>query len=122
MALFYEQIERGEIALPHCVKCGSLVKPDVVLFGDMLPLDVWEDAAKAASRCDLMLVMGSSLVVYPAAELPQMALAAGAKLIIANREVTDYDHLANVIVRMELGDFAREVSSRLFTAPDSLTS
>src|SRR5262249_42636021 len=97
MAPFYEQLDRGQIALPQCAECGSPVKPDVVLFGDLLPLDVWEGAAAAAARCDLMLVMGSSLVVYPAAELPQMALAAGAKLVIINREMTDYDGLANVV-------------------------
>jgi NAD-dependent deacetylase len=113
MAPFYEQLDRGKIAKPQCAQCNSPIRPDVVLFGDLLPLDVWEGATAAVSRCDLILVLGSSLVVYPAAELPQMALAAGAKLIIVNREETDFDRLANVVVRMQLGDFAREVAARL---------
>jgi len=113
MAPFYEQLDRGRIATPQCAQCNAPIKPDVVLFGDLLPLDVWEGAAAAAAGCDLLLVLGSSLVVYPAAELPQMALAAGAKLVIVNREATEFDRLANVVVRMQLGDFAREVTARL---------
>ena len=122
MAPFYEQLERGEIASPHCAACGSPIKPDVVLFGDLLPVNVWEKAVAAATGCDLMLVMGSSLVVYPAAELPRMALSAGAKLVIVNREEADYDRLASAVVRMQLGDFARETLSKLGAgASDSLS-
>ncbi|HEX9001776.1 MAG TPA: NAD-dependent deacylase [Blastocatellia bacterium] len=113
MAGFYERIESGEIALPRCERCDSPVKPDVVLFGDLLPSEVWEQAVAAVMNCDLLLVLGSSLIVYPAAELPQVALASGAKLILVNREATEYDNLANVVVRTELGDFAREVLAGL---------
>jgi NAD-dependent deacetylase len=113
MSPFYEQLNCGRIAAPQCAQCNAPIKPDVVLFGDLLPLDVWEGAAAAAAGCDLMLVMGSSLVVYPAAELPQMTLAAGAKLVIVNREATDFDRQANVVVRMQLGDFARQVAANL---------
>ncbi len=109
MAGFYDQIERGEIELPACAKCQSPIKPDVVLFGDLLPFDVWDRAVEAVHRCDLMLTLGSSLVVYPAAELPKIAIMHGAKLIIANREATDYDAMASVVVRGQLGDFARAV-------------
>jgi NAD-dependent deacetylase len=110
MAEFYDQLERGEIELPVCAKCQSPIKPDVVLFGDLLPFDVWDRAVEAVRRCDLMLVLGSSLVVYPAAELPKTAIMRGAKLVIVNREPTDYDPLASVVVRSQLGDFARAVS------------
>lgn len=113
MTRFYERIESGEIALPRCERCDSPVKPDVVLFGDLLPSEVWEQAVAAVMNCDLLLVLGSSLIVYPAAELPQVALASGAKLILVNREATEYDNLANVVVRTELGDFAREVLAGL---------
>ncbi len=108
MAGFYDQIGRGEIELPVCAKCQSPIKPDVVLFGDLLPFDVWDRAVEAARRCDLMLALGSSLVVYPAAELPKTAIMRGAKLIIVNREATDYDAMASVVVRGQLGDFARQ--------------
>jgi len=113
MAALYDRIERGEIELPLCATCDSPIKPDVVLFGDMLPFDVWDRAVEASRRCDLMLVLGSSLVVYPAAELPKLAVMNGAKLIIVNREATDYDPMAGVVVRGSLGDFANELMNRL---------
>jgi len=109
MAAYYDRIERGEIELPLCSECRSPIKPDVVLFGDLLPFDVWDRAVEASRRCDLMLVLGSSLIVYPAAELPKLAVMNGAKLIIINREATDYDPMATVVVRGSLGDFALEV-------------
>ncbi len=113
MAAFYEQLEAGEIDLPRCPICQLPIKPDVILFGDMLPLEVWNRSVQAAEQCDLMLVMGSSLVVYPAAGLPQTALANGAKLIIVNREATECDALADVVLHMELADFSREVFANL---------
>jgi NAD-dependent protein deacetylase/lipoamidase len=113
MAAYYDRIERGEIELPLCPECHSPIKPDVVLFGDLLPFDVWDRAVEASHRCDLMLVLGSSLVVYPAAELPKLAVMNGAKLIIVNREATDYDPMAGVVVRGSLGDFASELTNRL---------
>jgi len=112
MAAFYDRIERGEIELPLCSKCQSPIKPDVVLFGDLLPFEVWDRAVAAVRQCDLMLTLGSSLIVYPAAELPKIALTHGAKLIIANREGTDYDPMASVVVRGQLGDFARVVMEK----------
>ncbi|MCI0392369.1 MAG: NAD-dependent deacylase [Acidobacteria bacterium] len=113
MMEFYNQIERGELNLPRCSKCRSPIKPDVVLFGDLLPFDVWNSAVEKVKRCDLMLVLGSSLLVYPAAELPNIALASGAKLIIVNREATEYDALADVVVHSQLGDFASAIIASL---------
>ncbi len=66
MMEFYDQIERGELKLPRCSSCESPIKPDVVLFGDLLPFDVWINAVEAVRGCDLLIVLGSSLVVYPA--------------------------------------------------------
>ena len=113
MAAFYDRIERGEIELPLCSECRSPIKPDVVLFGDLLPFDVWDRAVEASRSCDLMLVLGSSLIVYPAAELPKLAVMNGAKLIIVNREATDYDPMASAVIRGSLGDFALEVMKNL---------
>lgn len=110
---FYEQLARGEIRLPQCATCRSPIKPDVVLFGDLLPIEVWERAVAAVGRCDMLLVLGSSLIVYPAAELPQRALQNGAQLVIVNREPTDYDQQAGVVVRSQLGDFARQALAQL---------
>lgn len=84
--------------VPRC-SCGGLIKPDVVLFGEMLPLDVLEEARKEIASCDLLLVVGSSLVVTPAAELPWLAVQARASLILCNREATWADPYAAVILR-----------------------
>ena len=73
----------------------------------MLPVEAWEGSVEAAEKCDLMLVFGSSLVVYPAAELPMIALSNGASLIIVNLESTPYDAMAAVTIRAKLGDFAK---------------
>ena len=113
MAEFFNRLESKEIDLPTCPDCQLPIKPDVVLFGDLLPLDTWNRSVAAIEQCDLMIVMGSSLVVYPAAELPHTALASGAKLLLVNREATDYDSLATVVVRGELRDFASEAVKKL---------
>jgi NAD-dependent deacetylase len=107
MTGFYAEIESGRLQAPYCASCNAPIKPDVVLFEDLLPVDAWEGAVAAADKCDLMLILGSSLVVYPAAELPMMALASGAPLVIVNLERTGYDGMAAVTVHSKLGDFAK---------------
>jgi NAD-dependent deacetylase len=107
MAAFYSGIESGELRVPLCKTCTAPIKPDVVLFEEMLPQDAWENSVEAASKCDLMLVFGSSLVVYPAAELPMVAVSNGAPLIIVNLEPTAYDNVATFVLRTKLGDFAK---------------
>jgi NAD-dependent deacetylase len=90
-------------ALPHCDRCGGLLKPNVVLFEDLMPADAWEQAVLAARTCGVMLVVGSSLQVTPAAYLPQEALEAGGRLVIINREPTPYDRWAAAVLRGEAG-------------------
>jgi len=107
MAPFYSGITAGQLRVPLCKECASPIKPDVVLFEDLLPADAWDGAVEAAQNCDLMLVFGSSLVVYPAAELPMIAISGGARLAIVNLEPTSYDGVATVAVRARLGDFAK---------------
>ena len=80
----------------HCAACEGLVKPDVVLFGELLPEDAMHEAQSLAEGCDLMLCVGSSLEVYPVAGLPQIALSAGAKLAIVTQGPTPYDSEAEV--------------------------
>ncbi len=104
---FYRDINEGRLKVPLCPNCSVPIKPDIVLFGDLLPADAWQGAADAAACCDLMLVLGSSLVVYPAAELPMIAISSGAPVVIVNLEQTGYDSLAKVVVRGKLGEFAR---------------
>ncbi|HVP69805.1 MAG TPA: NAD-dependent deacylase [Gemmatimonadaceae bacterium] len=73
---------------PRCSRCGAFLRPDVVWFEEMLPADVLAQAEAAARRCDLMLVVGTSAEVYPAASLPQYARRAGARIVEVNPERT----------------------------------
>jgi NAD-dependent deacetylase len=98
---------------PLCELCRGTIKPDLVLFGDVMPMAAWSQASQAAQRCDLMIVLGSSLVVYPAADLPQQALAAGAKLLIVNREPTPYDAQAALAINAELAEFSQCLREQL---------
>jgi NAD-dependent deacetylase len=113
MAEFYAEIESGRLQAPLCAACNAVIKPDVVLFEDLLPVDAWDGAVQAVNNCDLLLVLGSSLVVYPAAELPMIAHANGAPLVIVNLERTDFDGLAAVTVQSRLGDFAQAALTAL---------
>jgi NAD-dependent deacetylase len=81
---------------PMCAKCGGWLRPDVVWFGEMLPQDIWREAAQATAECQCFLVIGTSAVVYPAAGLIEAALTAGASVIEINLEATPASHIANV--------------------------
>lgn len=89
---------------PFCGKCQGLMKPDVVFFGEALPEDVLQEATYEAYSCDLMLVIGSSLVVYPAAYMPRYAKDVGAALVIINREETPYDGEADLLLQGPAGE------------------
>jgi NAD-dependent deacetylase len=88
---------------PQCKSCGGVLKPDVILFGERLPLDVLESATSHSRNCDLFIVVGSSLVVYPAAYMPMYAIESGATLIIINLEETPLDTKAEVVVNAKAG-------------------
>jgi NAD-dependent deacetylase len=90
-------LERGE--LPRCPACGQAMKPNVILFGEQLPTSIFIEAKLAARQCDLMIVAGSSLEVFPVADLPCLAVGCGAKLILVNREPTCMDDQAAVVIR-----------------------
>ncbi len=83
--------------IPRC-ECGGVLKPNVILFGEQLPIRVFNQATEEASRCDLMLVAGSSLTVTPAADLPFLALQNEARGIIVNLQPTDFDQAADVVI------------------------
>lgn len=92
-----EFLETGKI--PRCPHCNGILKPNTILFGEQLPMNVLREAERAARDCDVMLVAGSSLSVAPVSELPLVALAHGAKVIIVNYEETYIDRQASVIIR-----------------------
>jgi len=79
-----------------CPLCGGKLKSTVVNFGDSLPAKDLEESYEHSQKCDLFIVVGSSLVVYPAAEMPRVALEAGAKLVIINQGETPYDAHAHL--------------------------
>ena len=84
--------------IPLCEDCNHVIKPDVILFGEQLPYEALRLAKQEARRCDLMIVIGSSLEVAPADELPALAKRNGAKLVIINMEATHVDTLADVVL------------------------
>ena len=86
------------LPLPTCAECGAPLKPDVVMFGELLPEAAIERATRLAREAALLLVVGSSLEVWPVAGLPEQTLAAGGQLAIVNRGSTDYDARAAVAI------------------------
>jgi len=96
-ALIQDRLLAG-CEVPTCDACGGMLKSATVSFGQPLPRDVLAEAWRLASACDLLLVLGSSLVVQPAAALPEIAAAAGAAVVIVNREPTPLDGLADHVL------------------------
>lgn len=95
-----EKLGKGEF--PHCETCGGVLKPDVILFEEMLPAEAWFRAQMLSEQADLMLAVGSSLEVYPANSLPESALRRGASLIINTISETHLDRFANVVIHADL--------------------
>lgn len=93
-------LETGEI--PRCLTCRQILKPDVVLFEEQLPIRIWLEAQEACRSCDVLLVAGSSLEVVPVAGLPSQALECGARLIIINQSQTYLDGRAEIVLRRDV--------------------
>ena len=93
-------IDRGQV--PTCPDCGCILKPNAILYGEALPIPALMAAKRAAGRCDLMIVAGSSLEVVPASDLPMIAVARQAKLIIVNRDPIYMDQHAEVVIHDDL--------------------
>ena len=87
---------------PDC-GCGGHIKTATVSFGQAMPAEAMRRAEQLASNCDLLLAIGSSLVVWPAAGIPLQAKRAGARLVIINREPTEFDEIADLVVRDDIG-------------------
>ncbi len=90
--------------------CGGMLKPNVIFFGEALPHEAVSAAQKAAEDCDVMLVAGSSLVVYPVASLPFVAYESGAKIIVVNLEPTPIDSRAAVVIHGEVDRVLPEIA------------
>jgi len=100
-----------KVDIPDCDRCGGILKPDAVFFGEALPQWVLSEAARRASQCDLCIVIGSTLVVYPAAYIPIYALEAGAKLVIINIGDTPLDSRATVRMEAKAGEAMSRIVS-----------
>ena len=112
MAEIKKRLDAGE-EVPDCASCHGILKPDIVLFGEMLPEGVFPAAERHASDCDLFIVVGSSLAVYPAAELPARAADAGARLVIINLNATPMDGQASLVIRAKAGEAMTRIMQKL---------
>jgi NAD-dependent deacetylase len=99
--------------IPSCDVCRGILKPDVVLFGEMLPQDVLARATTEAQNSDLLMVIGSTLFVYPAAYLPLYAKKAGAKIVIINLGETQQDDIADVRLDAPAGETMAKIIAKL---------
>ncbi len=99
----FERLEAGDDD-PSCPQCGGLVKSATISFGQMLDTAVVDTAMSMTTIADLLLVVGSSLQVYPAAGLPEVAVDAGARLVIVNQEETPFDGIADLVIRGRAGE------------------
>jgi NAD-dependent deacetylase len=97
------------IKVPRCDGCGGIMKPATVAFGQPMPERETREAEARAAACDLFLVAGSSLVVYPAAQMPLIAKDSGAKLIIINLTSTPHDHYADIAIHDKTGPVLSQI-------------
>lgn len=98
---------------PPCRSCGGVLKTATISFGqDLVAADLMRSQA-AARRCDLFFAIGTSLVVYPVAELPAIAMRAGARIVIATADPTPYDHIAEAVLRDPLGEVLPQLVDRV---------
>ncbi|WP_445488627.1 NAD-dependent protein deacylase [Niallia sp. 03133] len=89
-------------------KCGGILRPSIVLFGEMLPEKPFLQAEEAAIQSDVFIVLGSSLTVSPANQFPLIAKQTGAKLVIVNGEKTDFDKIADIVIHRQIGEVLEE--------------
>lgn len=99
-----ERFTADDEQAPDCPHCGGFIKTATISFGQAMPAAAMQRAEQLSRACDLFLVVGSSLVVWPAAGLPLVAKRSGAALVIVNREPTEFDAFADLVVRHDIGD------------------
>ena len=99
--------------IPDCESCHGILKPEVVFFGESLPVDTLEQATVHARNCNLIIVIGSTLVVSPAAYMPVYAVDSGARLAIVNLSPTPMDHQATVLINGKAGEIMNRLLERV---------
>jgi NAD-dependent deacetylase len=110
------RLEAGEED-PHCPICGGVLRTSTILFGEALPKTALERALALSQQTDLMLVVGTSLVVNPAARLPLIATRAGSRVAIINRESTPLDDLVDLVARGDAGPLLNGLADALIVIP-----
>lgn len=105
-------LDQGQLP-PRCPQCGGLIKTNTILFGEQMPYDIMEEAREEVVAADLLFIIGSSLTVYPAAALPSLAVQAGKRILIVNKEFTPMDTYANIAIRGMAGIIIPKIFSKL---------
>jgi NAD-dependent deacetylase len=105
-------IEAGA-EIPECQRCGGILKPDAVFFGEAMPVRETAEAQRRSVSCDLCIVIGSTLAVYPAALMPEYAVRSGAALAIVNEGATELDHLAHLRIEARAGEAMSSTLARV---------
>jgi NAD-dependent deacetylase len=101
------------VKVPRCEKCNGILKPATVAYGQSMPERETREAEIRSGGCDLFLAAGSSLVVYPAAQMPIVAKQNGAKLVIMNFTETPHDHYADVLITEKTGETLSKIVARV---------
>ena len=112
MAETLDRVRAGEPD-PPCIVCGGILKSATISFGENLVVADLERAQLASASCDLFLAIGTSLGVYPAARLPEIAIRAGARLVVMNAEATPFDDVADAVLRDPLGTLLPDLVARV---------
>ena len=108
-----EERLRSGVKVPYCDDCSGILKPDTISFGQAMPEDKVAASLRYARECDLCIVIGSSLVVYPAASVPTHAVEQGAKLLIINRDPTPLDARATLVIHDSAGKTLESILTSL---------
>ncbi len=95
---------------PQCGECNGLIKTATISFGQPMPEEEMVIAQKKSISCDLFICVGTSLVVFPAADLPVLAKETGSKLVIINNEPTQMDHIADLVINRDISEVFSEIS------------
>ncbi|TET40528.1 MAG: NAD-dependent protein deacylase [Dehalococcoidia bacterium] len=112
MSEIAKRLEAG-VEEPVCDDCGGILKSATISFGEPMPVKETSEAERCSRECDLMMVVGSSLVVYPAAYMPIYAMESGAKLVIINVGTTSMDRFANVRINEKAGEVMSKILERV---------
>ena len=106
-----------DMEIPVCPECDCILKPNVVLFEEQLPIGPWLEARNAIDACDLLIVAGSSLTVTPVANLPLLAIDNNARLVIVNKSPTYIDESCDVVIPGDVADILPEIAFQVLNTP-----